>query len=135
MGAENGGWFCATHVLLRKRVPLPQVLVQSLQGLQRDHFASEIFQKKATLILQCINLSVLNIIELRLKKCHFLSNIKPFSSFEGHPTFKQLQNISTLIGIAGLLKKVPFYHVTRWCCKYPKVTMLGLVEFNAGANT
>lgn len=40
MGAENGGWFFATHVLLRKRVPLPQVLLQWLQGLQRDHFAS-----------------------------------------------------------------------------------------------
>ena len=47
MGAENGGWFCATHVLLRKRVPLPQVLLQSLQGLQRDHFASEIFLQKS----------------------------------------------------------------------------------------
>ena len=73
MGAENGGWFCVAHVLLRKRVPLPQVLVQSLQELQRPHFASEIFRKKVTLIIQCINLSVLNVIQLRFKMCHILS--------------------------------------------------------------
>ena len=94
------------------------------------------FAKKATLIFQCINLSVLNIIELRFKKCHILSNIKLFSPFEGQPTFKQSQNKRTLIGIASLFfKKILFYHVTGWCCQYPKVTTLGLVEFNAGANT
>ena len=93
--------FVQHTVLVRKRVPLPQVLVQSLHGLQRDHFASEIVRKIArSLFFQCINISVLSTIEFAFQKCQTLLNIKPLNPFKGQPTFKQSQNNRTFIAVS-----------------------------------
>lgn len=40
IGAKTALSLMATHDLFRYRVPVPHVLVQSLQGLQRDHLDS-----------------------------------------------------------------------------------------------
>ena len=42
IGAKTALSLTATHVLVRDRVPVPHVLVQSLQELHRDHLDSEL---------------------------------------------------------------------------------------------
>ena len=46
IGAKTALSLMATHALFRYRVPVPHVLVQSLQGLQRDHLDSKVMTYK-----------------------------------------------------------------------------------------